>query len=75
MYLTDLRGMVAQFGGLPMPDVERRFGEVVIDGVATARVVRMIQRGGEESSAEEGLEDEGTEEEISEDEVSDDEEN
>jgi hypothetical protein len=71
MHLTNLRGMIENFGGrLPMPGVERWFGEVEIDQDAINRAQNMIVAGFESSDeegmevegTEEGLEDEGTEE-------------
>jgi hypothetical protein len=65
-YLTDLRAMVAHFGGLPMPGVVPLFGEERVDAWAVAQTVRQIQDGDAEGSVmdieEVGLEDEGTEE-------------
>jgi hypothetical protein len=69
MYLTDLRGMVALFGGLPMPGAEPAFGEQVVDVWTVNQVAREIQLGGNAMDIEEdGLEnyegaedDEGTE--------------
>jgi hypothetical protein len=62
-YLTDLRAMVALYGGLPMPGVVPLFGEERVDAWAVAQTVRQIQDAGAEGSVmdveEVGLEDEG----------------
>ena len=65
MYLNQLRGMIENFGGrLPMPGVEREFGEVVIDRRAVSLAQHMVVFGPElddDEGIEEFEDDEGIE--------------